>query len=188
LGLLWPCHQRQTVGRLTFISSASSVWVNPACPQRIRILSERSTVTVLRNSDPQVKSMIARIVKPRRDTQIRVATKTLPGQKRFTTVAWCDLVDAELKDRGWNRSRLARELGLAKPIISRVLNRTHLSSPYVDAICHLLAVPPPEMIDDRDAEVIGNMRRLRTERPAEYDKIAAKIAAALASPKKPPGN
>lgn len=101
------------------------------------------------------------------------------GQPRFTTDEWRAAVRAELKERGWSQTELAKELGTSKENVSRMLTGAHASSPWVDATTAALGVVPPQYLDARDYEVIENMRELRKVWASEHDRIAALVSQAL---------
>lgn len=123
-----------------------------------------------------VKKQVSRRVTGRRVKQPGVPPrKSQPGPKRVLTQAWCELVKARLEELGWTDVQLAAKLGIAKGMLSKILNMKQSTSTHVDRIGELLDIPGPEFTDALEARVVMTLRDLRKEWPEEFDAIMAKI-------------
>jgi hypothetical protein len=98
---------------------------------------------------------------------------------RPVTPAWQASVDAELVRRDWTRKRLAEAIRASPSAITVLMRPETMSSRLVDAVCEALAIPSPDFIDSRDAEVIADLRALRTADPDSFNVEAARIRADL---------
>ena len=58
------------------------------------------------------------------------------------TPRWKSLVESSLRSRGWGRADLARELGVSRAAVTKLLDQQDVSA-LVPAICTLLDIPPP---------------------------------------------
>jgi hypothetical protein len=94
-------------------------------------------------------------------------------------------VEREMRDRGINRSTLAKMIGVSAASITGFFDPDQPSSRLVDPIIEALDMPGPEFIDDRDYEVIADIRRIRKVSPEEYDRIASKIRKIATDTQKP---
>lgn len=84
------------------------------------------------------------------------------GTRYQMTDAWKAGVDAELERRGWSRTDLARNAGLAKSVISAMLSPRQVASDAVPVVCQVLGLPMP-VVGAVDGEVIEEMAKLSDE-------------------------
>lgn len=96
---------------------------------------------------------------------------------RAVTPSWQALVEARLADQGMTRKQLAIKIGSSPAAITILLRPETKSSRLVELVSAALNIPTPDFVDERDAEVIGDMRRLRETNPNEYDRLAARARA-----------
>jgi transcriptional regulator with XRE-family HTH domain len=105
---------------------------------------------------------------------------------RPVTETWKRLVEEARLERGITRQALAELVGASPAGITVLLRPETRSSRLVDLVSAALEIPTPDFVDERDAEVIANLRFLRTVDPAEYDRHGARIAASAHKLKRKP--
>ena len=120
-----------------------------------------------------------RLKRPR-GTQPIVPTQRRPkGIAQPVSAAFKEAVQRELDERQLSRSALAAACNVTPGAITVFFRPETKVCRFVPELCSTLDLPPPEFMDDRDAEVVRDLRKLRAQFPSEYDRIAAKIRTAL---------
>ena len=83
-----------------------------------------------------------------------------------------------------DRLALANAIGASSGGITNLLTPgRQTTSRLVQPVCDYLQIPLPQYQDERDAEAIEIMRRLRDENPREYDALLARARKFLADGK-----
>ncbi len=105
------------------------------------------------------------------------------------TRAWQQTVTALLDDKesGWNRSRLARALHCTPGTVTNMLRPGTRHSRFVDPVCRLLEISPPEgsprldevpdadAIDELLADAIEDLRIIHDREPSLFAKQVLQI-------------
>lgn len=89
---------------------------------------------------------------------MKVHRNGVPGPRVQMTARWKALVELALRERGWGRADLARELGVSRAAITKLLDQQDVSA-LVPAICKVLDIPPPmvEAGDDAEAAIVARV-------------------------------
>jgi transcriptional regulator with XRE-family HTH domain len=77
------------------------------------------------------------------------------GQAYPFDQAWVDRLLARLKEKGWTKADLAREVGAGRSVVWNIVNLKVRQSPYIPDI-HMAVgwTPPAPLVADEDTEEI----------------------------------